>query len=200
MDTEVVVALMAMIVSALALGVTSTLSLAQVRSMRKANDLPVMIELLIKEYVNDDFQQRERLVMESLPDVDKSLSFESLPEHLREAAYYVAWYYNATGLLVGLDAVDERMFVGGINYRIRRAWSVLEPHIEAERRARGKPFLDGFEHLAARAFATDPVFLQRSLKLQTVAPDAERVSVRRPAVHQAPDDGTRRSDLTGDPG
>jgi hypothetical protein len=169
MAPEVLVSAMAMIVSVLALCVSSVLSSAQVRSMRKANDLPVMIELLIKEYVNDEFQSRERLVVEALPDTDVALGFERLPEPLRSATYHVAWYYNATGLLVALDAVDERMFVGGINYRIRRAWSVMEAHIAAERKARGKPFLDGFEHLAARAFAIDPFILQQELKLQKVA-------------------------------
>jgi hypothetical protein len=65
MDPEVLVSAMAMIVSVLALAVSARLSAAQVRSMRQANDLPVMIELLIKEYVNDEFQGRERLVIES---------------------------------------------------------------------------------------------------------------------------------------
>jgi hypothetical protein len=188
MDSEVLVSATAMIVSVLALGVTSTLSWVQVRSMRKANDLPVMIELLIKEYVNDEFQGRERLVIDSLPGLDREMGFERLPEPVRSAAYHVAWYYNATGLLVGLDAVDERMFVGGINYRIRRVWSAMEAHIEAERRVRGKPFLDGFEHLAARAFATDPRLLQRRLKLQKVAIGAERIDVRPPAT-RSPDEG-----------
>jgi hypothetical protein len=178
MDPEVWISALAMIVSVVALGVTSTLSWAQVRSLRKANDLPVMIELLTKEYLNDDFQARERLVIESISGSDPNLGFERLPEPLRSAAYHVAWYYNATGLLVGLDQVDERMFVAGINYRIRRVWSSLEPHIEVERVARGKPFLDGFEHLAARAFATDADALHQRLKLQRVPADAERVVMR----------------------
>ena len=70
------------------------------------------------------------------------------------------------------------MFVGGINYKLRRAWSVMEAHIEAERRVRGKPFLDGFEHLAARAFATDPYLFQRKVRFQKIPVGAERIGVR----------------------
>jgi hypothetical protein len=170
---------MAMTVSVLALAVSKRLSAAQVRSMRQANDLPVMIELLIKEYVNDEFQGRERLVIETLPGTSEELGFERLPEPLRSAAYHVAWYYNATGTLIALGAVDERMFVGGINFKIRRIWSTMEAHIDAERKMRGKPFLDGFEHLAARAYKNDPYAVQRELNFQKVPLDAERVDVRK---------------------
>ncbi|MEU8607719.1 hypothetical protein AB0C29_06935 [Actinoplanes sp. NPDC048791] len=175
MDPEVLVSAMAMVVSVLALGITSTLTRAQVRSMRKANDLPVMIELLIKEYVSDEFQARHRLVTETLPTVDASLGFEGLAEPLRTAAYRVAWYYNATGGLIALNTVDELMFVGGINFRVRHAWSAMEAHIYAERARRGAPFLDGFEHLAARCFANDPQILQQKRKFEKVpaaAPEA----------------------------
>jgi hypothetical protein len=165
----------AMTISIVALGVSTIISTAQARSMRQANNLPVMIELLIKEYINDDFASRERLVFESIGQTASDLGFEGLPEPLRTATYNVAWFYNATGNIVALRAVDERMFVGGINYRIRRAWSAMEAHIEAERRNRGMPFLDGFEHLAARAFASDPEYLQRKLKFQKVTADAKRI-------------------------
>jgi hypothetical protein len=177
MDFEVLVSAMAMIVSVLALGITSTLTRAQVRSMRKANDLPVMIELLIKEYVSDEFQARHRLVTETLPAVDSSLGFEGLAEPLRTAAYRVAWYYNATGGLIALNTVDELMFVGGINYRVRHAWSAMEAHIHAERGRRGEPFLDGFEHLAARCFANSPRVLQQKRKLEKVPATAQKVSL-----------------------
>nr|BFE75547.1 hypothetical protein GCM10020092_088480 [Actinoplanes digitatis] len=128
--------------------------------MHKANELPVMIELLIKEYINEEFQAQHRLVTETLPTVDASLGFEGLPEPLRAAAYRTAWYYNATGGLIALGTVEEHMFVRGINYRVRNAWSAMEAHILAERDLRGQPFLDGFEHLAARCFANDPKVLQ----------------------------------------
>ena len=44
----------------------------------------------------------------------------------------------------------------------------MQAHIDAERNERRAPFLDGFEHLAARAFANDPVALQRRLRYQKV--------------------------------
>jgi hypothetical protein len=175
MDPEVLVSAMAMAVSVLALGVTSALTRAQVRSMRKANDLPVMIELLVKEYVNEEFQAQHRLVTETLPTVDASLGFEGLPEPLRAAAYRTAWYYNATGGLIAQGTVEELMFVGGINYRVRHAWSAMEAHILVERARRGQPFLDGFEHLAARCFANDPATLQRKLVFEKVPASAQRI-------------------------
>jgi hypothetical protein len=175
MEPEVLVSAMAMVVSVLALGITSALTRAQVRSMRKANDLPVMIELLIKEYVNDEFQAQHRLVTETLPTVDASLGFEGLPEPLRTAAYRVAWYYNATGGLIALGTVDEIMFVGGINFRVRHAWSAMEAHIGVERNNRGQPFLDGFEHLAARCFANSPHVLEQTRRLEKVPATAQRV-------------------------
>ena len=143
--------------------------------MRKANDLPVMIELLIKEYVNDEFQAQHRLVTETLPTVDASVGFEGLPEPVRSAAYRTAWYYNATGDLIALGTVEETMFIGGINHRVRHAWSAMEAHIIAERDRRGQPFLDGFEHLAARCFANDPQIVQQKLRFEKVPADARRI-------------------------
>jgi hypothetical protein len=181
MGSELVVSAMAMIVSVVALGTSTLISAAQTRSMRKANDLPVMIELLTKDYVKAEFQDRERLVIEALASDDGELGFEQLPEPLRSAAYHVAWYYNAVGVLVALGSIDERIVIGGINYKLRRVWSAMEPHIRAERKARGKPFLDGFEHLAARAFATDPLMMQREVGFQTVPETAERIAI--PSKH-----------------
>lgn len=195
MDPEVVVSAMAMIVSLIALGITSTLTRAQVRSMTKANDLPVMIELLLKEYVNDDFHAQHRLVLETLPTLDPALGFESLPEPLRTAAYRTAWYYNATGDLVALGTVDETMFVGGINYRVRHAWSAMEAHIRTERDRRGRPFLDGFEHLAARCFANDPEVLQRKWKFERVPPTAQRVALLPNLAHAAVEPPRQPNDL-----
>jgi hypothetical protein len=189
MAPEVLISAVAMMISIAALGVSTIISTAQARSMRQANNLPVMIELLIKEYINDDFAGRERLVFESIRGTGSDLGFEGLAEPLRTAAYNVAWFYDATGNIVALRAVDERLFVGGINYRIRRAWSAMEAHIEAERRIRGMPFLDGFEHLAARAFASDPNYLQRKLKFQKVAADAKRIDARPDRVTPASNSG-----------
>lgn len=76
------------------------------------------------------------------------------------------------------------MFVGGINYRVRHVWSVMEAHILAERERRGQPFLDGFEHLTARCFANDPQVLQQRQKLEKVPATAQRV-VRAPDAAQA---------------
>jgi|SRR5688572_17875738 len=76
MSSELVFSAMAMVVSMVALGSSTLLSAVQAKSMRKANDLPVMIELLIKEYVNDDFQGRERLVIETLADTSADLGFD----------------------------------------------------------------------------------------------------------------------------
>jgi hypothetical protein len=135
-----------------------------------------MIDLLIKEYVNDEFQAQHRLVTETLPTMDASLGFEKLPEPLRTAAYRTAWYYNATGGLIALGTVEELMFVGGINYRVRHAWSAMEAHILVERKMRGQPFLDGFEHLAARCFANDPQILQGRVKFEKVSAAAKRIT------------------------
>lgn len=170
MSAELLLAVVALVVSVAALAVSSLLSWRQLTSMRHANHLPVTIELLTRDFMDESFQASERLALTGLPAADPDAGFSGLPEPLRSAAFRTAWFYDSIGILVAFGFVDERLVVATINYRIRQVWRAVAPYARVERDLRGAPFLDFLEDLAARAFAKDPNRLHHSLGLHRVDP------------------------------
>jgi hypothetical protein len=128
----------------------------------------VAIELITRDMGLDEFWAKERLLARRLVDLDPDVPISQLPEPLRGTAYAVASFYDSMGILVAFGCIDEKLVVATTNYRTRRVWQVLEPHIRAERTARGSLFMDFSEDLACRAHANDPQRLHDELGLRSM--------------------------------
>jgi hypothetical protein len=157
---------LALVVSLVALAISSIISWRQLRSMKSANHLPVAIELLTRDYGKPEFQRQERTMMEQLPSIVPAIPISALPEALYIDTLQVINFYDSMGILVAFGSVDENLVLATINYRIRRIWQTLEPFVRAERELRQGPFLDFLEDLAARANAVDPQQLHDRLRLR----------------------------------
>lgn len=166
--TQTVIALAALVVSLLALGLSSCLSFLHLRSLRNANHVPVAIELLTRDFGREDFQAKEQAVLAGLKLIDKDTPLSQLPQPLRGAAYTVSSFYDSMGIMVAFGCIDELLVISTINFRIRRIWAALEPHIQAERVDRQSPFLDFLEDLACRVTANDPTTVHRALNLRSM--------------------------------
>jgi hypothetical protein len=158
----------ALSVSVIALGLSVFFSSQQIRNMRASNSVPVAIDLLTKEWMQDEFQQREIMVVNEIGQHDPAIGFSGLPQHLGAAAYNVALLYDSLGIFVAFGFIDETLVLSTRNYRIRRIWAVLEPHILGERELRGATFLDFLEDLAYRAHQHSPEEHARRLDLHTM--------------------------------
>ncbi|MEU4424007.1 hypothetical protein AB0F81_25535 [Actinoplanes sp. NPDC024001] len=136
--------------------------------MRSANHLPVAIELITRDMGLAEFWNQEQLLVSGLADVSPDTPVSELPDPLRSAAYSIASCYDSMGILVAFGCIEERLVVATTNFRIRRMWRALEPHIHAEREARQGLFMDFFEDLACRANAHDPMALHHELRLRSM--------------------------------
>jgi hypothetical protein len=168
MTVQTAVAVAALLVSLLALGLSSYLSVLQVRSLRSANHLPVAIELLTRDLGKEDFQTKEQAVLSGLKAVDPETPLSQLPQPLRGAAYNVSSFYDSMGIMVAFGCIDELLVVSTINYRVRRIWEAMASHIRAERLVRQSPFLDFLEDLACRVTAHDPDTVHADLELRSM--------------------------------
>src|SRR5262249_33204746 len=89
-----------------------------------------------------------------------------LPLEARKHVLRVGRYYASLGHVTVFGAVDERMVLSIIHYRIRLAWYVLEPFVKTERELRQAPFFNFFEHIACRSAEINTSDLLKSLDLR----------------------------------
>lgn len=173
MTVQTAVALSALLVSLLALGFSSYLSVLHLKSLRSANHVPVAIELLTRDLGREEFQAKEQAVLAGLRSVDRDTPLSQLPQPLRGAAYNVSSFYDSMGIMVAFGCIDELLVVSTVNYRVRRIWAALEPHIRAERLVRQSQFLDFLEDLACRVTSRDPNAVHVALALRSMPYAAE---------------------------
>ena len=156
-------------VSVLALVVSALIAMRQVRFMRHANNVPVAVEMLSREFRSVDFQRREAYVLTRLREEhDPVLGFGQLPEPARTDVFQVAYFYQTLAFLVAFELADQDLVLATLNYRIKRIWPVLEPYVRREREIRGQGFLNILEDLVVRAHENPSTNLQARLKLRTM--------------------------------
>ena len=95
MEAQTVLAVVAVVVSLVALLLSSAISWRQLRSMQNANHLPVAIELLTRDYGRPEFQQNERAMLEQLSSIDPAVAFSQLPEPLMSKSLQVIAFYDS---------------------------------------------------------------------------------------------------------
>lgn len=110
MSAELLLAVVALVVSVAALAVSSLLSWRQLTSMRHTNHLPVTVELLTRDFMDESFQASERLALTGLPAADPDAGFSGLPEPLRSAVARVERDLRGAPFLDFLEDLAARAF------------------------------------------------------------------------------------------
>src|SRR3954451_19731960 len=134
MDSGTVLGVAALIVSLVALSLSTTLSVVQARLLRDANHIPAVVELLSefrKPQLHEDYQYvTQKLRREHGP----QLGISGLPEPAKSAVISVAYYFQTFAFMVGFGIIDERrLFVTALRGRVLAVWNAIEPYVEAER-------------------------------------------------------------------
>ncbi|MEU7873365.1 hypothetical protein [Dactylosporangium sp. NPDC049140] len=152
MEIASLTSVLALVVSVVALVVTSRIAARQIRSARVSNETVVALDWLTRELINDAFLESEAYVLDRLAEEESAeLGVSGLPTTARIHVLRVGRYYASLGHLVVFGVVDERLILSLVHHRIRTAWIACKPFVEAERKIRGAPFFAFFEHIAARA-------------------------------------------------
>ena len=187
MDAGTLTNAVAVSVSVLALTVSTLLAVRQLRTNRLSGQDTNHTQVLLSlngEYRSDAFQASEEFVLDRLADeYDTELGIGRLPSEARRHVRRVGHYYADYGMLAALPTVDSDRIVGVVHFRVREAWSVLEPFVQAERRARGNTYWRYFEHLACLAAVVDKEKMLADQRLLSVEKlEADRIAAIRAAA------------------
>lgn len=167
MDLGYWTSIMSLGVSLVALILSSLLAWRQVRSTRASNDTIVAVDWMSRQLISDSFLESEAYVLDRLTaEHTPERGVSGLPEPARHHVHRVGRYYASLGHLTVFGAIEERLILSIIHYRLRAAWYVLEPYVRAERELRGAPFFNFFEHIAVRASEVNTSDLLKKLRLR----------------------------------
>ncbi|MET7363576.1 hypothetical protein ABZS76_34750 [Streptomyces sp. NPDC005562] len=125
----------ALLVSAMALGVSGFVSLRQLRLTEHANTLPVLVDLF-REHRSARLAHARYLVFERLPGCDPSNGMAGLPEAERDLIRELAWFYDNLGALVSHGVVDIEPVSGYLGGSVISVWEQMEPLVRVERQKR----------------------------------------------------------------
>jgi len=155
--------IIAVMASLLALAVSSTFAIRQIRLARQAHQVPAMDFLWIMR--SPKFLRSEEVLWVELPQQDPSLRFSELPEALRDEAESILSFYQKVAYLVGLGIVDSRLAILPVHYRAPRTWAAVEPFVRNERIHRGDDlaFYNAFEYLVGTIQRADIVRMSNSI-------------------------------------
>lgn len=137
----------ALTVSLLALMASTFLTFRQVRIMREANYIPVVVELTsayrsITLY-DDTVYVTTRLKAEH----DPELGISGLPEPARAALLNVAYYYQSFSWLIDAKILRKEATLDTIHERIILTWPIIEPYVATERKKFPGPILSMLENM-----------------------------------------------------
>ncbi|MEU8821969.1 hypothetical protein [Actinoplanes sp. NPDC048796] len=162
------ISIIGLALSVLAIIVSGWAAFRQLAIARGTSNLQATSNVLIAQFGDRAFQDDQRYVFARLRDEhEPDLGIDGLPEPANVKAWNVGFLYENLGIMLAFGFVDRRIILSIGNYRIRQAWEVLAPYIEAERDIRGAPFLPFFENAYVLACETQPDDIHNKLRLRT---------------------------------
>jgi hypothetical protein len=138
-DGPVIVGIVALVVSAVSLGVSTFLALRHAALLKGSNLLPIAMELLA-EFRNAEFHDRYRFVVGKLrEECEPDLGIFGLPEPARCAVLDIAYYFQTFAVLEGSGVVHEPEILRNLNastvFNVRaiEVWNCIGPYVLVER-------------------------------------------------------------------
>jgi hypothetical protein len=136
MSSELVLNIIAIVVSFIALAASATIAVRQVTIMRQSNQLPLFVELF-QEFRSERFQQARLYITRKMDGIDPAEGLTGLPDDILSAVNTVNNYFGALDSLIVHKILEEREAVTVVGYVADQLWDKLEPVILAERARRG---------------------------------------------------------------
>jgi hypothetical protein len=170
MGASLVLSIVGVLLSAIALAVSTLLIVRQTVFMRHANEMPVIVELY-QEFRSTEFQAAHDYVLNELSGAfDPILGISKLPHRARIPALKVTTFYTSLGSLVLHGMVDEKFLISTLGTALDRAWTILEPYINGERELRGNTeILAFYEDLVCRTRENYPLSKAYGIRFKRVS-------------------------------
>lgn len=150
MNADLVLNIIAVVVSFIALTASAVIAVRQITIMRQSNQVPLFVELF-QEFRSERFQVAERCIMNKVATGNTGQGVSGLPDDVRSAVNITNNYYGTLGALIMHGILEERVAVSMVGYRADQLWTKLESLIIAERVNRGSDdFASFFEDFVYR--------------------------------------------------
>ncbi|WP_285552941.1 DUF4760 domain-containing protein [Actinoplanes regularis] len=179
-------------VSVAALVISVAFGRRQMRQASSYSTAQVAMEMLTRESRSELFMESEDYIIHRLAkEHSPEQGVLALPLNIRKHVQRIAYYYSDLAILTIYGGVSQDLVVTTVHRPVVRAWTILEPYIEAERRKLGSDrYFNFFEHLASICATADVVGMHNRLGLRTFdKPVAARAN---PDAAQPPDATTAK--------
>jgi hypothetical protein len=129
-------AIASLVVSVVALMLAGVASELQRRASRRANNLPVLIELF-REHRDPRLARARELVYRELRQADLSAGLNSIADpDERQQVLDLCWFYDNLGALVAHGVIDLDPVSGYLGGSVMEIWDIVQPMVLAERSRR----------------------------------------------------------------
>jgi hypothetical protein len=146
----------AIVISLIALAISSYFAVRQNLTAKRANQTPVFIDLF-KDARNPEFRDREQSLWQNLKKYDPALGFSRLPKEQRHDIEIVCIYYSTLAYCISIGITEVDIAIIPVHYRLLKTWEAVYPFVIGERRIRNddESFLALLEDLVAEAKLID---------------------------------------------
>jgi hypothetical protein len=150
MDKATLFNVSALCASIVSLALATAIAIRQTKISHRANQLPVLLDLLYRQR-SIAFRESEQGLWAEIKTYDATLGLTGLPEDIRNRALEIVLFYQHLAYLIAFKIVDRDLAVLPVHNRIRKTWDTLSSFIINERRLGGlggADYMAEFEYLA----------------------------------------------------
>ncbi len=136
--------------SIISLALATAIAIRQTKISHRANQLPVLLDLLYRQR-SIAFRNNEQGLWAETKTYDATRGLMGLPEDIRNRALETILFYQHLAYLIAFKIVDRDLAVLPVHNRILKTWDALSPSIINERRLGGlgsTDYMAEFEYLA----------------------------------------------------
>ena len=166
MDTSTWLNIGAVVLSAIAVVVSTRTAFAQIQIDRNSNHLIIINEIL-NEFRSGRFHEDHEVVRRLPEQFDPTLGLSGLPDDVLRVVYNVLYFYQKVGILVALRIFDQDQMISLLRGRMLAVWASAQPFVQAEREIgnmSGKELLRVLEEFAEFAKSSTGPPLTREFK------------------------------------
>lgn len=155
-DTSLALSAIALVVSVVALALSSYLAARQIRLLSQANHIGPFVQLMA-EFRDAAFHERYRYVVQKFQiEYPPELGFGifELPEPARSTVIDITYYFQNCAAFISFGLLDETRIMAMLHVRFISVWDAIRPYVLAERQKNptaGKYLLTSLERFAAYA-------------------------------------------------
>ena len=159
------ISVLSLVISLIALAITSFVSLRQVALMRRANLLPAFVDLL-QEFRSGDFYSHQDFILYKLRNYSAKEGYSGLGENERTHFLMMFDYMSSMACLVSFGIVDIHHVFAMYGYVFQDMWAQMRPFVDKERELTNREIGFAVEDLCRKLSNVNFGAVAREIRLQ----------------------------------